>query len=739
MIRKQLQHSLAIGLVLLLTNADSSHAESISVVLGDAASPLDRDAARELAGQWKQLFGVETTFSKNTLPATDNLAVLIGNPTTNPAIQRLGKPWPSLSDQGFVIRLHKSATGRRILVVGGDSSKATFWAVCELGHRLGTRYTFRRDFFPPQRPLELPDLDIVEEPELRTRTWRTINDFAIGPESWPLADHKTFIRQLAKMKFNRLLISVYAWQPFVDYQFNGVRRSTALHWFGHTLKVDGDTPGRAIFRGAKVFQNPDFVGLTTYKQKLDAGRTLVTGVINTAHDMGMTVGLSTSVLEFPKEFSAALPGSTPVRQLANLTIGPGPTVTPDNKTLAALISTRIQAYLKTYPGLDALYVSVPEFPEWNTHAETAWKQLDQRQSLKGHSLKGLIAKARDRNLIASGDRGEAALRGNVVGMALFCRLFDDGTLLTKPDGSQVELVVRQPDPALFPILDRVLPRNAGTLNFIDYTARRIAQNRQLLAEFPAKTVKASLILTLADDNVGILAQSTTRHIATLVQDIRKLGWDGFSTRYWVPGELDSTVHFLSRAAWHPDTTRDSAHHELWEGILGNRSGSQRLLIGWNHLEDATDKLDKNAIGFGFPVPGMLLKHNRPGTPAKWFDEVNDHYTQWMIELYRVQGAEIHRNGGKQLLFYYAKRSEFNLAYLGAVKALRAAATARQAKDNDAAIEQLENAMDQLHTAMTSIADVAQDQSDRGLVATLANFAYRPLVAEYEKLLEETDQ
>jgi hypothetical protein len=48
-------------------------------------------------------------------------------------------------------------------------------------------------------------------------------------------------------------------------------------------------------------------------------------------------------------------------------------------------------------------------------------------------------------------------------------------------------------------------------------------------------------------------------------------------------------------------------------------------------------------------------------------------------------------------------------------------------------------MDQLNGAMTSLADVAQDQSDRGLIATLANFAYRPLVAEYEKLLEEADQ
>ena len=57
--------------------------------------------------------------------------------------------------------------------------------------------------------------------------WRTINDFAIGPEAWGLAEHRAFIRQLAKMKFNRILISVYAWQPFVDYKFRGVQRQTA--------------------------------------------------------------------------------------------------------------------------------------------------------------------------------------------------------------------------------------------------------------------------------------------------------------------------------------------------------------------------------------------------------------------------------------------------------------------------------------------------------------------------------
>ena len=51
----------------------------------------------------------------------------------------------------------------------------------------------------------------------------------------------------------------------------------------------------------------------------------------------------------------------------------------------------------------------------------------------------------------------------------------------------------------------------------------------------------------------------------------------------------------------------------------------------------------------------------------------------------------------------------------------------------------EPAIDQLNGALTSLAAVAQGQSDRGLIATLANFAYRPLVAEYEKLLEEAGQ
>ena len=41
-----------------------------------------------------------------------------------------------------------------------------------------------------------------------------------------------------------------------------------------------------------------------------------------------------------------------------------------------------------------------------------------------------------------------------------------------------------------------------------------------------------------------------------------------------------------------------------------------------------------------------------------------------------------------------------------------------------------------NNAIDTLSDVARDQSDRGLIAVLINFAYRPLVAEYEKLTDD---
>ena len=706
---------------------------SIYVIAETDAPPIEQLAAKELAGQFERLFDDVRVVAAGVIPKNAQRFVLIGSPKTNAAVKAvIGEKWPKVSDQGIVIKSFKDGT-RQGLVVGGGNPRATLWAVYELGHRHGIRYLFREDIYPLKKvPPKLSGFDLTIEPELRTRTWRTINDFAIGPESWGLEEHKRFLRQLAKMKFNDLMLSVYPGQPFVHYEFDGVKKQTARLFYGNRYRVDGDTVGKKAFSGAKFFENPDFAGKTNYEELTKAGIQHARGIIDEAHRLGMTVGISISPIEFPEEFQKVLPGSRLTHSLGR-TMLPGDKQSPNDPKLKKLVKTKIRAYLKTYPTLDTLYLTLPEFPAWDQHAEGAWKKLSAMRNLTGQNLDQLVETARKRNLIASGKRGEQAIRGNVVMLAFLNELFADKSLLQRDDGSTVGLVIAQVDPALFPVLDRVVPKGAATLNFVDYTARRIVENRQLLAQVPASKVRSRLILTLADDNVGVLPQSTLQSIGELVDDLRKLGWDGFSTRYWVPAELDPTVHYLSRAAWDAKVTPRSAHDDLWVTTTGNKSAADRLWTGWQHLEQATNIIDKNNIGFTFPVKNMMMKHYRPAAVPAWWKEVNDHYTQSMIELYRAHGAIDPRS--RKLLFYYAKRGEFPLEYLATVQAVREAALAKKAGDNEKAIEHLETAVESLYNAITTLSDIAQDQSDRGVIAVLNQHAYRPLLAEYERMLE----
>ena len=501
----------------------------LAVIHGPDAPAVERLAARELAGQFQQLYKDLQTTVADQLPSGPGQLVLIGSPVTNPHIKRvLGKNWPQVSDQGLVLRSFQNKD-RSGLVVGGGSPAATLWAVYEWGHRQGIRYLMRGDVFPAQkRDLKLDGSQVVMEPRFKSRTWRTINDFAMGPESWGLEEHRRFLKQLAKLKYNRLMLSVYPWQPFVHYSFGGVDKQTATFWFDEKYPLDGETVGKKAFGGAKLFENPDFAGLKSYADISAAGQRHVRGLIQAAHELGMTVGVSISPLEFPREFQAALPGSKVAHQLKRLTITPGGRQGPFDKLLADMVATKIQAYLKTYPKLDTLYLTLPEFREWNQHADQAWSYLSERHDLGDLTLSALIRSASKRNLIVSGKRGEDAIRGNIVALAFFSKLFQDRKLLRRDDGGAVQLVLTSIDPGLYPVLDRVLPAGAATLNFLDYTSRRSAENKKLLSQVPAKKVRSRLIMTLADDNVGILPQSSLQSIGELTSEMHRLGWDGFS-------------------------------------------------------------------------------------------------------------------------------------------------------------------------------------------------------------------
>ena len=63
----------------------------------------------------------------------------------------------------------------------------------------------------------------------------------------------------------------------------------------------------------------------------------------------------------------------------------------------------------------------------------------------------------------------------------------------------------------------------------------------------------------------------------------------------------------------------------------------------------------------------------------------------------------------------------------AIDSTRKAGIARDAKDVDAQIENLEAAVEAMHNALAIYAEVARDNSDRGVIAVLNKYAYRPLI------------
>ncbi|MGY8643118.1 MAG: hypothetical protein ACKVJU_18725 [Verrucomicrobiales bacterium] len=236
----------------------------VAIVTGEKPEALEKHAAEELAGLLKTLFQAEAEISASVPEGAKNV-ILLGNAETNPAIPK--PEWPAvISDQGHVLKSTKDG-----LIVGGGSPVATLWAVYEFGHSFGMRYMLHGDFPPiDAQEFSLEGFDAVLEPNVKTRAWRTLDSGIASQESWGLDDHRKLLKQLAKLKFNHVLLASES-QPIEL-----------------SVSVTGDTAGRSVFGGAKTFENPDFSGKTTETDKLDSWTKLLIGIRRSAAILGMT-------------------------------------------------------------------------------------------------------------------------------------------------------------------------------------------------------------------------------------------------------------------------------------------------------------------------------------------------------------------------------------------------------------------------------------------------------------------
>ena len=715
-----------LGLLLLQAEAqgiEKTYLPELVIVVDEEAPELERFAAGELRSMLERLFQVDARIEAGPHEGQAAL-ILVGSPSTNPALARVvGRNWPNLSHQGLVLRRIQAV--RPTLVVGGGSAAATLWAVYELVERLGVRYLHYRDVYPKKRPWKaLPQMDCVMEPNMRIRCWRLINDLAHGPVSWSLEENRRFLRQIAKMKYNRVHMSLWPQQPNIHYSFRGMAKPPGVLFFGLRHPIDEDTIGRERFVGMKVFTNPELVGADSHEEVRRRATELVRAILKEARRLGMETGLSIQPFSWPREFLEALPGSEPHRQLGNLIAGPGSNQSMDDPLLREMVATIVRAYVETYPKVDYLHIGMPEHRSWVGQASEAYRRLDKKYNLAAlGSFEELCARART-TFPGGGGRVETMLKGDLSALWFFDSLLRERKLLRRPDDSgDIKLVYSHIAEELLPLVSRILPSGGEIRGFIDYTASRALRRRDLLEQAVAMEVPATLIFTLADDNVGVLPQLATGSLHALMGELRKGGWAGFYTRYWTVGDLDPTIHYLARASWDIQMTPHNAYADQIEHVCGPDSAAPAGKA-FAIIEQITLGLDQHGLGFGFPVTGMMTKHYEKGGLSSHLKEDHKHYRrafEWM-----QQARQLSRPEGHDYLDYFLGRLRFAVRYLDAAEAFGATARALKEANQAEALQQAESAYQAIREALESYVAVARDHGDLGSVALMNEYCYRPI-------------
>lgn len=170
---------------------------------------------------------------------------------------------------------------------------------------------------------------------------------------------------------------------------------------------------------------------------------------------------------------------------------------------------------------------------------------------------------------------------------------------------------------------------------------------------------------------------------------------------------------------HNEFTDEKALSELVTPMCGEGVAG-RMWLGFQEIDKASQLIAKNDPKLGIPAPDMLLRHlNAQGPVPEWLTQVKTHYLNAMNEMYRANTRA--REGSRGFTLYNAKRLEFTFHLISSIESLH------KAHDATTRAESLEAALDSIYNALNSWSDVARDSSDRGGIALLNEYAYRPLV------------
>ena len=726
--------------------------EKVVIVIDQKADAPQRFAAEVLCRHLGAMFALQVVIDP-TWRDDGDAAIILGTRDANSLLETALGPagWPRISEQGFLLRKTEHH-GRPCMLIAGGSGAAVLWSACELLEMLGVRFTLHEDVLPDDPgPFVLPQIDRVFEPQLRTRAWRQMNLFPMGPESWGLPEHRTRIRQLAKLKFNTIYAQLWPYQPFVHFECGGISKRTGTQWFGWEYRVDGDTIGKEHFDGMTVFSNPQFVGCDTYEEMLAAGTDLIHGIFAESKAMGMTTAIAALVTAFPREFKPLLKHALEDDLYAYGT-------DPDEPALHALMTNMIRAYCATYPECDRFIIDLPEWHKTTSAFEPHWHRLDAKYGIgRRQSRDQLMSLAASATTFPGGaGRVVGAVKGNIVLLSVLDKLLTEDHILgdiasvacagaegLDADAAGTKLGLMAVHKELFPILDLIVPADTTVQTHLEYGSNRSAWHVDALAGLGAMAPRTNVVINYQDDNIGVMPQLCTDAIETLVRGLCEYGLCGFFSKTWMTGDLAPALAYIARAPWQPQTTTQSTHADYSTALFGEAAADEAVRM-YELLMKVTDLLGEHALSYGFPVREMMTQFWDSGEPPT-------EYVEQALQWYRDALAHARnvvatcRPAGHPEADYNVGRLEFAVEFIEARRAYaQAAVTYKQAQasndraDVQRALSQCEHALTLSRDALQAYARVVRDGSDKGALAQLNDDFYRAVGRTVSMLRAERD-
>ena len=185
-----------------------------AIIISEDAAPLEDLAAREIRRyiylRTGELLPVER---KAELMDGRRTAVCVLDKNRFPATAlddaSLRREAAGLSEQEYLLKTVSQRGKNRTLVVGGNGV-GTLYGAYRLAERLGVRFYLHGDVIPDDRvPLQIPFVEETGRPLFPLRGIHPFHDFPEGPDWWDLADYKTYLAQLPKLRMNFIGLHTY--------------------------------------------------------------------------------------------------------------------------------------------------------------------------------------------------------------------------------------------------------------------------------------------------------------------------------------------------------------------------------------------------------------------------------------------------------------------------------------------------------------------------------------------------